>query len=33
LARLDFAIYDPDLDPDGRHARAIVACLAERLAA
>lgn len=25
----DFAIFDPDLDPTGRHARGIVDCLAE----
>jgi hypothetical protein len=25
------AIYDPDLDPDGRHASRIVACIAAML--
>lgn len=29
---LDVAIYDPDLDPDGRHAPRIVKCLAEAFA-
>lgn len=28
----DVAIYDPDLDPDGRHARGLVGCLAAAFA-
>jgi arginase len=31
IGGVDFAIYDPDLDPDGRHARAIVGCIADGL--
>jgi hypothetical protein len=32
IRRLDVAIFDPDLDPDGGHAARIVACLAAMLA-
>jgi arginase len=31
IAGVDFAIYDPDLDPDGRCAREIVACIGDSL--
>jgi arginase len=31
IAGLDVAIYDPDLDPDGKHAARIVACIAAML--
>jgi arginase len=31
IAGLDISIYDPDLDPSGAHARAIVACVAALL--
>jgi len=31
IAGLDVAIYDPDLDPDGRYAPRIVACIAAML--
>jgi arginase len=32
IAGLDVAIYDPELDPDGKYAPGIVACVAAMLA-
>ena len=32
IGAADVAIYDPDLDPDGRYARGLVACLGEAFA-
>jgi arginase len=31
IAGVDFAIYDPDLDPAGRYAREIVGCIGDSL--
>jgi arginase len=31
IAGVDFAIYDPDLDPDGRYARELAGCIGDSL--